>query len=259
MPLDYEIASFRNLCQKMKSRDLFLVTYSTFDAAVYEKIADGANVKLGRKNFPREWFDGIKGYNRLCMGRELYEAFADYEYMLIAQLDTWIFRDEMDDWCSRGFDYVGAPWEFPECYHGQNVQVGNGGLSLRRISAFVRPFKYSWLPVYNVRCLWNEIKWNTPQSIMLFILKLSGYHNSFRYWLNYSFQHGVNEDQFWCIGLIWSDFLALKMPSVEEASQFAFEKNPSNWYGKNGERLPMGCHAFHRYEFEEFWKQYISW
>jgi hypothetical protein len=57
-----------------------------------------------------------------------------------------VLRDELDHWCAKPFDYVGAPW--PKLYElllqtGRfeggfskhvRINVGNGGLSLRRIS-----------------------------------------------------------------------------------------------------------------------------
>ena len=58
---------------------------------------------LGRKN-------GIAGYNRMMLSAGFYELFRDYEYLLICHTDAWIFRDELGDWCRRGYDCVAAPW-----------------------------------------------------------------------------------------------------------------------------------------------------
>ena len=58
---------------------------------------------LGRKN-------GIAGYNRMMLSAGFYELFRDYEYLLICHTDAWIFRDELADWCRRGYDCVAAPW-----------------------------------------------------------------------------------------------------------------------------------------------------
>ncbi len=62
------------------------------------------------ETFPPDYFSGIRGYNRLMTSKTFYGRFADYEYILIVQLDAYIFRDELDEWCVRGYDYVGAPW-----------------------------------------------------------------------------------------------------------------------------------------------------
>ena len=58
---------------------------------------------LGRRN-------GIAGYNRMMLSEEFYASFPDTEYILICHTDAWIFRDELGDWCRRGYDCVGAPW-----------------------------------------------------------------------------------------------------------------------------------------------------
>ena len=58
---------------------------------------------LGRRN-------GIAGYNRMMLSEAFYAMFADAEYVLICHTDAWIFRDELAEWCGRGYDCVAAPW-----------------------------------------------------------------------------------------------------------------------------------------------------
>lgn len=108
---------------------------------------------LGRKN-------GIAGYNRMMLSAGFYELFRDYEYLLICHTDAWIFRDELADWCRRGYDCVAAPWVRRKVYDlpilkqylrwrlrraeraGRMIRqslygkIGNGGLSLRRVESF---------------------------------------------------------------------------------------------------------------------------
>lgn len=110
---------------------------------------------LGRRN-------GIAGYNRMMLSEEFYASFPDTEYILICHTDAWIFRDELGDWCRRGYDCVAAPWLRRPLYDLPLVKqymqwrermkrrrgeasrqvlygrVGNGGLSLRRVEAFRR-------------------------------------------------------------------------------------------------------------------------
>ena len=110
---------------------------------------------LGRKN-------GIAGYNRMMLSAGFYELFRDYEYLLICHTDAWIFRDELGDWCRRGYDCVAAPWVRRKVYDlpilkqylrwrlrraqraGRMIRqslygkIGNGGLSLRRVESFRR-------------------------------------------------------------------------------------------------------------------------
>ena len=105
---------------------------------------------LGRKN-------GIAGYNRMMLSAGFYELFRDYEYLLICHTDAWIFRDELGDWCRRGYDCVAAPWVRRKVYDlpilkqylrwrlrraqraGRMIRqslygkIGNGGLCLRKV------------------------------------------------------------------------------------------------------------------------------
>lgn len=116
--------------------------------------------------FPAAYFTSVKAYNRLMLADEFYARFAAYEYMLVYQLDAFVFEDRLLSWCDRGYDYVGAPWiphgrvpgrwQLAKAairrryfrltnrqyrngsgdHHGQqHYAAGNGGFSLRRIAA----------------------------------------------------------------------------------------------------------------------------
>lgn len=58
---------------------------------------------LGHKN-------GIAGYNRMMLSAGFYSCSAITNISLICHTDAWIFRDELADWCRRGYDCVAAPW-----------------------------------------------------------------------------------------------------------------------------------------------------
>ena len=100
--------------------------------------------------FGSECFSSIEGYSRLLMSKAFYERFAPHEFILILQTDAILLRDELDDWITRHFDYVGAPWpdgikgmvnlgNFANDLGGKTfkVHVGNGGFSLRRNQACI--------------------------------------------------------------------------------------------------------------------------
>lgn len=42
--------------------------------------------------------------------KEFYLRFRQWEYLLIYQLDAYVFQDELMDWCNKGYDYIGAPF-----------------------------------------------------------------------------------------------------------------------------------------------------
>ena len=98
-------------------------------------------------------FESTKTYNRLMLSPHFYEFFLEYDYILILQLDAVLLR-KIDSRDYAKFDYVGAPWgrslrvtNFRGDLHGSNkrlfwlpftrIQVGNGGLSFRRVGTIL--------------------------------------------------------------------------------------------------------------------------
>src|ERR1700759_4734634 len=55
-------------------------------------------------SFPDKYFDGIHGYNELMLSEHFYGNFLNWEYILIHQLDAFVFADELDYWCSIDAD-----------------------------------------------------------------------------------------------------------------------------------------------------------
>ena len=103
-----EKASLRQ-CLKVLGphHDVALVCPDSLDTAAY----DGAAAeKLRTERFKDSFFEGIEGYNSLMMSHTFYNRFSNYDWMLVYQLDAWIFEDRLEEWCRKGYDYVGAPW-----------------------------------------------------------------------------------------------------------------------------------------------------
>jgi len=87
-------------------------------------------------SFDKEFFTDRMAYGRLMNSVFFYNAFKEYEYMLIYQLDCWVFNDELNEWCDKGYDYVGAPF-FVKWFSDRGLYVGNGGFSLRKVSSMI--------------------------------------------------------------------------------------------------------------------------
>lgn len=192
--------------------------------------------------FPDEFFTDVQAYNRLMLSDQFYAAFDRYGYILIHQLDAFVFRDELAEWCRRGYDYIGAPWLRDCDYRGwadelwftwkqriatwldlkkddgvtpreivsQN-RVGNGGFSLRRVSALRRVLREQA----------NRIRAYEKQTM-----------------------HQYNEDVFFGIEVnrYWP---RLRIPDFRTGLRFAVEFYPEravNEYNKG--QLPFGCHAW---------------
>lgn len=171
--------------------------------------------------FSRNYFQSIKGYNELMMNMEFYMKFQNYEYILIYQLDAFVFSDQLLHFCDLGYDYIGAPWlyginDYNFLENEQKILVvGNGGLSLRRVGKCIEVLR-------NEKKLWEKY-------------------------------YGKNEDLFFsiCAGKSFS------VAPIEVALQFAFECEVEKCFEKNNKQLPFGCHAWEKYNLA-FWKPYIE-
>ena len=67
----------------------------------------------------------------------------------------------------------------------------------------------------------------------------------------------LNEDGLFS-DILSPSYLNQNIPEPETAAYFAFENPPSYLYKMCNNQLPFGCHAFLKFEYETFWKQYIE-
>lgn len=253
----FEQASLRQCFSVLRDYCIVLVMPRQLNVDEYEHCAICLGIDLGTVEFEETYFEGIQGYNNLCLSEHFYRAFAKFKYMLIYQLDAWVFRDELLDWSKKGFDYIGAPWNdgFKNLL-GQKMYIGNGGLSLRRISSFLRP--YSWLGFRHVWSISQCLSGVNPcaDNILKRLLMCFGYKNTFCYLIKHS--SGYLEDVFWSAVFDTTNFKKRK-PKIEDARAFAFEGSPSLQFVLNGSKLPFGCHAFEKNEYQTFWINYIKY
>ncbi len=171
IPTENEVLSISRNCSVLKDYDIFFIHPFLMDTLAYEwliidifkegisdrpngSIADAFNDHIHFKPFKRKYFRSNKSYSRLLLSEEFYRQFIDYEYMLIAQTDTYILNTDysLGDFIelsrSGSYDYWGAPWsDGPFCKpytlkdrfkllvvkHPGSIHVGNGGFSLRNV------------------------------------------------------------------------------------------------------------------------------
>ena len=89
----------------LRGRDIVFIGPEGLDIGYY-RARYGA---IHFRPYPPVCFASIPGYNRLLLSQAFYRDFSDYEFSLICQTDAIALRDELDDWCAKPFDYVGAP------------------------------------------------------------------------------------------------------------------------------------------------------
>ena len=207
--------------------DVYLVCPEGLDTTNYEKIYNTWDefTFLKKKEFDPSYFKSTDTYSQLCISYDFYNSFNEYEYMLIYQLDCYLFRDEITDWCLKGYDYIGGPilstdcgWDTVKKSMQKNGKdkwcpyVGNGGFSLRKISTFL-----------DITDPNGELR--TTYELTDELLKAVKY-----------------EDKYFCNDLY--NFYQLEIPTWNEALKFAFDMSVDIIYTLfKFEGTPMGIHS----------------
>jgi hypothetical protein len=204
------------------------------------------------ESFPKHYFQNIEGYNELLLSALFYERFLDSEYILIYQLDAFVFKDELDFWCDKNYDYIGAPWFFgySEPLSNDFIGVGNSGFSLRKISSMRNAIQ---------KIYFEEHKYFRISKKKRFLDTIRMPLDYFNIWRNKNntiqIARHFNEDWFvsYVIPKHIVDFI---IAPIDDAIKFSFEVKPDYLFDINNQMLPMGCHAWDKYNFE-FWKPHI--
>jgi hypothetical protein len=235
----YERISFTQVCKVLKNYPITIACPAGLNLNAYFDIYSNLLVE----NFDSDYFNGLAGYNQLLLSYNFYSRFEKYNYILIYQLDAFVFRDELEYWCNQGYDFIGAPWLISNLFpwletglypkrlyyfhrffrKGKYLsKVGNGGFSLRKVKAFT----------FNLKLFKStSSKWK------------------------------ANEDNFFShyVKFINPFF---RVASVETALKFSFDIYPQKAFELNSQNLPFGCHAWTRQDapYEDnfnFWKNKI--
>lgn len=250
-PSEREQISLMQCCRVLGSYPVTIIKPYSLDPSPYLS----SHIQCNIESFDDYFFEDIRGYNRLMLSEGFYERFLATKYILIYQLDAFVFKDELYEWCKKGYDYIGAPWigvinpgknciekirfarraqkeyvnntKQPGTILPTEIQfynkVGNGGFSLRCVEKF-----YS---------ICKERK------------QMIEYYNE------NNAHHYFNEDVFWSLEVNRSRKV-LKIPGYRTALHFSFEHRPEYALQKITKgALPFGCHAWDL--FPGFWNPII--
>lgn len=250
-PNEDEVVNLRQCLRVLNKHDICLVCPKELDKTAYDNIFSEEGKSYAPEFFDKEYFCSVKGYNQLMLTREFYLRFVEWDYMLIYQLDAYVFEDRLEEWCEKGYDYVGAPW----CTLKRRIDwnnSGNGGFSLRKISSFIRLFDHKG-NVLNLAGLWKFHRYRGPlHKWPLIIRGLFGQLNQLE---DYTNGKRINEDLFYaCLGHLTKN--PFKIPDSHEAAFFAFEEKPAELFAHT-KKLPFGCHAYRKYDVG-FYKPYMK-
>lgn len=246
----FEEKSFRQCLNILSKYPIYIITHKKLNTKLYNDIASEYEKYLHYEYFDEVFFQNIQGYNRLMLNIDFYNRFKSNKYILIYQLDAYVFKDELDYWCQQSYDYIGAPWFERYSSHEKNAllwDVGNGGFSLRRVQYFIKVLKWK-LPVKKINL--KDLLCHFSIGKLLYIF---GYYNTMKYHIE---TNQINEDAFYTQFLKRS-WITPKVPDVITAAHFSFEQSPSYLFKLCNNQLPFGCHGFLKYEYDTFWYHYI--
>jgi hypothetical protein len=241
---EFEIISLQQACLIFKKYTFCVITFKHLKLDNFLAILNENRIQFKIVLFSENSFSNIEKYSRLMLSVVFYGRFIAYEYILIYQLDCFAFRDELDAWIKTGYSYIGAPWMDGydlASYGNAVIGVGNGGFSLRKVSAHLRVL----------------LSFSKIDKDHLFVVDRNFFK---RILLNNTFfilnDFQLNEDIFWGV-ISKRNFPWFKVPEWELAARFSVEVQPQYFFELNNYTLPFGCHAWWRYDLE-FWKPHIE-
>lgn len=254
-----ELCSLMQCIKMLNRHDIALVCPQTMDTSEYIAVFKQFNMPVIISRFDDSWFLGLDAYSGLCLSDTFYKRFSEYEYMLIYQLDCWVFDDKLQYWCNMGYDYVGAPWSQKHLKQWgiTKYPVGNGGLSLRKIDTMIKLTSY---PIRNksvpISISFNKFFNNYKQKHKLSTCIINFPIIYIKYLLYRNSNYTKNEDI--VIAYYARKYIRnFSVPNPINAAQFAIETDPQYFYKKIG-HLPFGTHAWNKPEHIKFWTQFIK-
>ena len=217
-----ELISFKRLKDLMSVKSIRIICPSKFQDKNLPDMLNGCRIEY----FEDKFFASVAGYNKLMLDCAFYERFKANKYILIYQLDCYLFDNNIEDFLSLNLDYIGAPWPVKTVYRsflkvypldmrmggilrtllGKSVTVGNGGLSLRKVESFIRVLK---------KMKWRLKNWNYNEDIF--------------------FSH--------CVPIYCPSF---KIASEKVAAEFSLDQEPKEFALKYDLTLPLGCHGWNQ-------------
>lgn len=192
--------------------------YNIFFILPNSAIIDYGCMEISEYRYSNDYFSSLRMYSKFMLQPDLYQDFREYDYILVYQLDAFVFEDRINEFCDLGYDYIGAPW-LDGVFFKKNEKetmwyVGNGGLSLRKVDSFLKWTKKADFSPY-IDCL--------------------------------------NED----LIIAAYGFPLLNIAPIDIALSFSFEANYTKCMELTKGRIPFGCHAWERYQFF-LWKPLIE-
>ena len=245
-----------NACKAhLDTYDCYLVFPAGMDITAYTALFN----KLVLMSVDPAWLSSVEQYNKMKINLGFYQLFDKYSHMLTYELDAYIFNSDIENTNALEFDYIGAP--FFEGYWAATPVSGfmkgcNSGFSLRNIQSCItvlkqmKRYRFHWilykLLLSHTSSLRLKINDLTKRKYEVFVTGKFAFHFA---------DFHLNED------VVWSEIVPQLFPSFVVADSmsalnFSFEYNLEKSLKLNGNKLPLGCHAWAKHP--DFWKSHID-
>lgn len=252
-----EMISLKQCLKLLNTYPIIFFAPCDLDTKFYESVCEDADVDFKVERFDKKFFIGTGSYNKLMLSPAFYKRFINYKYILIYQLDAFIFKNDLVEWTQSDYDYVGAPIFLQQAdTFDDSWCVGNGGFSLRKIEKHIRALQ-TFSYIKNIRELFEEILAQKTikeklKALCKLPLNLTVRNNSY-----YKFNTFPKNEDYFFGDYAPKTFDWFKVPTVREAAKFSIEGAIRTCYEFNGYEIPTGCHAWPKYDLP-FWKPFIE-
>ncbi len=227
-----------------KRRTIAFLCPKSLDISFYKTIIPQAIVL----RVDDTWMNSLISYNKMMISDTVINLCLDFSHLLIHEPDALVIADALDHWCRQDFDYIGAPWlkeAAGQPGYFSPFAVGNSGLSLFRISAVksVLESEKRWYPNLKlVGDLASALLFDIRRTKRGLAALGSGGRISGAWKV-----HRKNCDIFWSF-IVPALEPGFRIASVDQALLFSWETYPRHCYAITGGILPMGFHAWGKYD-----------
>lgn len=241
-PTDAERLAIAQCSHVFARRQMAFLAPHSLDLAPYLALAP----KASACRVDDRWMNSLASYNAMVTSGAVFAALDGHSHfhshVLIHEPDALVVFDRLDDWCARPIDYIGAPW-FPvgetDPAKIHPYAVGNSGLSLFRLEA-VRAALSSSARWYGARECVKDLVGGDFKRFLRGLGEAGAIQGA---WKIYK----ANCDIFWSL-VVPSRVPGFRVASIAEALAFSWEAEPRKCHDLSGGALPMGFHAWRRYD-----------
>ncbi len=242
----------------LKEEDIYILKPKQLNVTTYLSI----NKNLKVCEVPDAWLKSWDSYNLMKRSLAFYLLFKQYDFMLTYELDCLIFSNNWEKANSFNYDFIGAPWFEFETDSNVNKEFNttfksglNSGFSLRNIPKCIAILT----AIHKMKSAWAIFSFLNLHRVFNFSMLLSLFDTLWKTGPNVWFYtltdvKPIHEDYFWTV--VIPKLFHFKVAPAEDALKFSFEVNAAYLYHLNNNELPIGCHAWEKYE-PQFWKAFI--